>query len=187
MTTPLDSVLKRELTIGGEPYTLTISPEGFSLTIKGHRNGLDIAWADLVGGDAALATALNASLTANIVPRGKPAAPSKAKATPPPPDRIDPSTVFSNQSARAPKARNKLAPVARPKPVEKKAGVARPTPLAKKAPVARPSPLAKKAPVARPSPLAKKGPAPRAKPRGKKEPAARSKSDASRRTSTRRR
>ena len=71
MTTKLDSVLKREVTIGGEPYTLTISPEGFSLTIKGRRNGLDIAWADLVGGDAALATALNASLTANIVPRGK--------------------------------------------------------------------------------------------------------------------
>jgi hypothetical protein len=71
MTTKLDSVLKRELTIGGEPYTLTISPEGFSLTIKGHRKGLDIGWADLIGGDAALATALNASLTANIVPRGK--------------------------------------------------------------------------------------------------------------------
>ena len=82
MTTKLDSVLKREVTIGGEPYTLTISPEGFSLTIKGRRNGLDIAWSDLVGGDAALATALNASLTANIVPRGKTAAktPSGAKA-----------------------------------------------------------------------------------------------------------
>ena len=71
MTTKLDSVLKRELTIGGEPYTLTISPEGFSLTIKGHRKGLDIGWADLISGDAALATALNASLTANIAPRGK--------------------------------------------------------------------------------------------------------------------
>jgi hypothetical protein len=29
---------------------------------KGKRNGLEIAWKDLVNGDAALATALNASL-----------------------------------------------------------------------------------------------------------------------------
>jgi hypothetical protein len=69
MTTKLDGVLKRELLIGGEPYTLTLSTEGFSLTVKGRRKGLDIRWADLVGGDAALATALNASLTANIEPR----------------------------------------------------------------------------------------------------------------------
>jgi len=73
MTTILDSVLKREITIGGEPYTLTLSPEGFSLVVKGRRNGLDIAWADLVAGDAALATALNASLTANLEPRSAPA------------------------------------------------------------------------------------------------------------------
>jgi hypothetical protein len=71
MTTKLDGVLKRELSIGGEPYTLTLSSEGFALTLKGHRKGLDILWADLVGGDAALATALNASLTANIEPRSK--------------------------------------------------------------------------------------------------------------------
>jgi len=71
MTTKLDGVLKRELSIGGEPYTLTLSQQGFTLTLKGRRKGLDIQWADLVGGDAALATALNASLTANIVPRAK--------------------------------------------------------------------------------------------------------------------
>ena len=71
MTTKLDGVLKRELLIGGEPYTLTLSTGGFSLTVKGRRKGLDIRWADLVGGDAALATALNASLTANIEPRNK--------------------------------------------------------------------------------------------------------------------
>ena len=72
MTTKLNGVLKRELSIGGEPYTLTLSEQGFTLTLKGRRKGLDIRWADLVGGDAALATALNASLTANIAPRGKP-------------------------------------------------------------------------------------------------------------------
>jgi hypothetical protein len=71
MTTKLDGVLRRELSIGGEPYTLTISPEGFALTVKGRRKGLDIRWTELVSGDAALATALNASLTAGLEPRGK--------------------------------------------------------------------------------------------------------------------
>ena len=82
MTTKLDRTLKRELTIGGEPYTLTLSDEGFTLSLKGRRKGLDIRWADLVGGDAALATALNASLTANIVPRHKPAVAVKEKGKP---------------------------------------------------------------------------------------------------------
>jgi len=74
MTTKLDRILKRELTISGEPYTLTLSEVGFVLTLNGRRKGLDIRWADLVGGDAALTTALNASLTANIAPRGRAAA-----------------------------------------------------------------------------------------------------------------
>ena len=66
MTTKLEGDLKREVLIGGQAYTLTISPAGFTLTLKGRRKGLDIKWADLVNGDAALATALNASLSANI-------------------------------------------------------------------------------------------------------------------------
>jgi hypothetical protein len=100
MTTKLDGVLKRELSIGGEPYTLTLSEEGFMLALKGHRKGLDIRWADLVGGDVALATALNASLTANIVPRTQGARPE-------PPGR-----------PAKPGARNKTA---KPAPVAKRA------------------------------------------------------------------
>ena len=69
MTTRLDGTLKRELTIRGVAYTLSLSTTGFVLALKGRRNGLEIAWADLVSGDAALATALNASLTARTVPR----------------------------------------------------------------------------------------------------------------------
>jgi hypothetical protein len=41
---------------------LTISPEGLKLVPKGKRNGLELAWQALVSGEAALATALNASL-----------------------------------------------------------------------------------------------------------------------------
>jgi hypothetical protein len=68
MTTKLDGELKREFQIRGAAYTLTITPDKFVLTLKGRRKGLEIRWADLVSGEAALATALNASLTANITP-----------------------------------------------------------------------------------------------------------------------
>lgn len=78
MATKLDGELKRELSVSGQDYTLTLSPEGFTLALKGRRKGLDIKWADLVSGDAALATALNASLIANIAPT-KPQAPNKRK------------------------------------------------------------------------------------------------------------
>ena len=69
MTTKLEGPLKRELAIGAEPYTLTISPQGLTLVLKGHRKGYELAWADLVSGDAALATALNASLARGPEPR----------------------------------------------------------------------------------------------------------------------
>jgi hypothetical protein len=62
MATKLDRPLKREIQIEGQPYMLTISPEGFKLVPKGKRKGQEIAWRDLVGGEAALAAALNASL-----------------------------------------------------------------------------------------------------------------------------
>ena len=62
MTTKLDSPLKRELSIREQPYTLTISPTGLHLAPKGRRKGYELAWIDLVSGDAALAVALNASL-----------------------------------------------------------------------------------------------------------------------------
>lgn len=62
MATKLEKPLKREIEIKGKPYTLTISPQGMKLVPKGRRKGHEIAWKDLVSGDAALATALNASL-----------------------------------------------------------------------------------------------------------------------------
>ena len=79
MTTKLEGELKRELLIDGTPYTLTVTPDKFVLALKGRRKGVEIMWADVVSGDAALATALNASLTANIAPVAK-AVPREAKA-----------------------------------------------------------------------------------------------------------
>jgi hypothetical protein len=69
LTTKLEGTLKRELLIDGQQYTLTLSPTGLLLTSKGRRKGLQLGWTDLVSGEAALATALNASLTAIAPPR----------------------------------------------------------------------------------------------------------------------
>ena len=62
MATKLEKPLKRELDVNGEAYILTISPEGLKLVRKGKRKGQELAWKDLVSGEAALAVALNASL-----------------------------------------------------------------------------------------------------------------------------
>ncbi|HKY61173.1 MAG TPA: hypothetical protein VJP59_09190 [Gemmatimonadota bacterium] len=62
MVTKLEKPLKRELDIAGDPYILTVSPEGLKLVPKGKRKGQELAWKDLVSGEAALATALHASL-----------------------------------------------------------------------------------------------------------------------------
>jgi len=60
--TPLDKPLRRELQIGEQSYTLTIDPDGLKLVEKGRRKGLALRWEELVSGDAALASALQASL-----------------------------------------------------------------------------------------------------------------------------
>lgn len=62
MATKLDKPLKREIEIEGKPYMLTISPSGLRLVEKGRRRGQELAWKDLVSGEAALAVALKASL-----------------------------------------------------------------------------------------------------------------------------
>ena len=62
MATKLEKALKRELDIEGKAYMLTIAPEGLKLVEKGHRKGLELAWKDVLSGDAGLAAALNASV-----------------------------------------------------------------------------------------------------------------------------
>jgi hypothetical protein len=37
MTTRLEKELRREVDIGGKPYTVTLSPDGIKLTQKGRR------------------------------------------------------------------------------------------------------------------------------------------------------
>ena len=73
MATKLQKPLKRELDIEGKPYVLTIDADGFKLVPKGKRKGRELAWRDLVSGEAALAVALNASLA------GKPSLPTAGR------------------------------------------------------------------------------------------------------------
>jgi len=63
MTTKLTNAFKRELDINGDKYTLTVSPEGFKLVLKGKRKGVELPWASIVNGEAALASALTASIS----------------------------------------------------------------------------------------------------------------------------
>lgn len=67
VSTKLDKALTREVTVGGKPFVVTISPEGIKLVGKGRRKGLELAWEELTSGDAALATALNASIAQRLV------------------------------------------------------------------------------------------------------------------------
>ena len=48
MATKLEKTIKRELEIDGQPYTVTISPEGVKLTQKGFRKGSEISWRALL-------------------------------------------------------------------------------------------------------------------------------------------
>ena len=66
MTTKLDKPLRREVAINGKPFVITLAPNGFKLVGKGRRKGLELSWEDLISGEAALATALRASITGDI-------------------------------------------------------------------------------------------------------------------------
>jgi hypothetical protein len=64
MTAKLDGLIKRELTLGHDIYTVSISPEGVKIVPKGKRKGREISWETLLSGDAELAQQLKMSLDA---------------------------------------------------------------------------------------------------------------------------
>lgn len=73
--TRLDKPLKRELKVGKDAFVLTVDPDGFKLTKKGRRKGIEIGWKSLLSGEAAMAVALRASLGARAPnPRSRPRA-----------------------------------------------------------------------------------------------------------------
>jgi len=47
MSTKLEKTIRREIEIDGEPFTISISPEGFRLTKKRFRSGVALSWKTL--------------------------------------------------------------------------------------------------------------------------------------------
>jgi hypothetical protein len=64
MTAKLDKAIKRELELDGKVYTITIAPDGLKVTEKGRRNGQELSWRAVIGGDASLHESLQASVDA---------------------------------------------------------------------------------------------------------------------------
>jgi hypothetical protein len=62
MPTRLDKTIKRELELGGQLYTVSMSPDGVRIVAKGKRKGHEISWETLLSGDAELRRDLNMSL-----------------------------------------------------------------------------------------------------------------------------
>jgi len=55
MPTKLDKVIRREIEIGGESFTVVISPDGLRLTKKRFRSGVALSWKSVwarLGGEA---------------------------------------------------------------------------------------------------------------------------------------
>ena len=64
MATKLDKAIKRELVQGDKTYTITIAPDGLKVVEKGKRNGKELSWSSIIGGDAALNDTLKMSVDA---------------------------------------------------------------------------------------------------------------------------
>ena len=85
MTTILDKELKRQINVDGADYTVILDPQGMRLVAKGKRRPqVELLWSDLLSGEAALAVALNASLSANHGARALPGGKRATKDSKPP-------------------------------------------------------------------------------------------------------
>jgi hypothetical protein len=63
MPTKLDKTLKREIVVREQALVVTMTPDGLTLTEKGHRKGKTFTWYDLWSGGTELAQQLEASVS----------------------------------------------------------------------------------------------------------------------------
>ncbi len=88
MATVLDKALKRQVSIDGVDYTVAFDPEGIRVTQKGKRRPeVELRWHELLSGEAAMAVALNASLSLRPVAARPQPEPSPGKASTPAPKK----------------------------------------------------------------------------------------------------
>ena len=74
----------------GADYTVALEPQGMRLVAKGKRRPqVELLWSDLLSGEAALAVALNASLSANQGDRAAMGAKRATKNSKPPAKKRD--------------------------------------------------------------------------------------------------
>ena len=66
MPAKLDKTIKRELALDGKLYTVTISPGGVKITLKGARKGPEISWPALLRSPAEPGTDLSAPAGTNM-------------------------------------------------------------------------------------------------------------------------
>jgi hypothetical protein len=79
VATVLDKELKRRITVDGDDYTVAIDSKGIRLVGKGKRTPeVDLRWRDLLSGEAAMAVALNASLSTKPRAPAQPATEQRA-------------------------------------------------------------------------------------------------------------
>ena len=62
MTTKIDTPIKREVQLRGEPFVLALTKDGVTITPKGRRKGKSFTWWELWGGEAELIQQLRASV-----------------------------------------------------------------------------------------------------------------------------
>jgi len=105
VATVLDKALKRQVSLDGVDYMVTLDPEGIRLTQKGKRRPeVELRWRELLSGEAALALALNASLASSPA-AAKPASRLAPPSAPAPAAPAPPAAAPSAASAPAPKKR----------------------------------------------------------------------------------
>lgn len=63
MPTKLDKALKREIIVRDQTLVATLTPDGLTLTEKGHRKGKTFTWYDLWSGGTELMNQLQNSVT----------------------------------------------------------------------------------------------------------------------------
>jgi hypothetical protein len=78
MTARIDRPFRREVVLEGQPYTVTITPDGVRIVPKGKRSGArEITWLELVSGEAELHRDLVRSLAHRKPPQPSPTPPRR--------------------------------------------------------------------------------------------------------------